>query len=107
VEEGQRILAICAITLGVVLLLLVFAVMHRRHLGNLSRQISDLPPSPEGTERIIARVDEKSDEVLDAVEGARMQISSTGDELRAQGRTLRDRIDALISTIAKFVRGVP
>jgi hypothetical protein len=96
VQEAQRILEICAITLGIVLILLVFAVLHRRHLNRISRQISQLPPNPEGTERI-----------LDAIEGARMQISSTGDELRAQGRTLRDRIDALIATIAKFVRGVP
>jgi hypothetical protein len=96
VEEGQRILEICAITLGIVLILLVFAVAHRLHLNRISRQISELPPNPEGTDRI-----------LDAIEGARMQISSTGDELRAEGRTLRDRIDALIATIAKFVRGVP
>jgi hypothetical protein len=96
VQEGQRILEICAVTLGIALILLVFAVLHRRHLNRISRQISQLPPNPEGTDRI-----------LDAIEGARMQISSTGDELRAQGRTLRDRIDALIATIAKFVRGVP
>jgi hypothetical protein len=103
VEQGQRILEICAITLGIVLILLVFAVLHRRHLERISRQISELPPSPEGTERI-----------LSAIEGARMQISSTGDELRGQNRTLKERVqwligrvDALISTIAKFVRGVP
>jgi predicted PurR-regulated permease PerM len=102
-EDEKFIMRVCAITLGVVLILLVLAVLHRVHLQKISRQISDLPPNPEGTERI-----------LDAIEGARLQISSTGDELRGQTRTVKERVnwligrvDALIATIANFVRGVP
>lgn len=93
---------IVGLILALVLILLVLALLHRRNLQKISQQIADLPPSPEGTERI-----------LQAVEGARMQISSTGDELRAQNRSIKERVqwligrlDDLINTIARFVRGV-
>lgn len=110
----QRILEITGLTFGAVLILLVFAVLHRRHLNRITRQIAELPPNPEGTERILGAVDHSKDQVLEAVEGARMQISSTGDELRGQTGLIKERvqwligrIDALIATIAKFIKGVP
>lgn len=78
------------------LVILVVIMIHRRSTleehERLSRQISELPPSPEGTERI-----------LEAVEGARMQISSTGDELRAESRNNRSLYERLIAALMKVV----
>jgi hypothetical protein len=79
-------LSVCLlIGIGVILATLYW---HKRHLNRISQQIADLPPAPEGTERI-----------LTAIEGARMQISSTGDELRGQHGIIKERIQWLIKVI--------
>lgn len=73
-----------------------------RRLDKLRQQIAELPTAPEGTERI-----------LTAIEGARMQISSTGDELRGQTSIVKERVawliarvDALIDRLTQFIKEI-
>ena len=87
------------------LLLVLSIVLHiwqLQRLDRMSAQIRDLPPSPEGTEKI-----------LTAIEGARMQISSTGDELRGQTSIIKERVqwliarvDALIDRLTQFIKEI-
>ena len=91
-DRSEWTLELVLLILLIALVLLVLAFLHRRHLHRISRQIADLPPAPEGTERI-----------LTAIEGARMQISSTGDELRGQNRTIKDRINWLIGQYDRLI----
>ncbi len=91
-ERTQLILYIVAGTFGLTVALLVFAILHRRHLDRISQAIADLPPAPEGTARI-----------LQAIEGARMQISSTGDELRGQHVIIKERTNWLIHQYDRLI----
>lgn len=92
--------------LGLLILAVVVIFRHEnnRHHAKLQRQITqgEIVPA-DGTER-----------VLHAIEGVRQQVSSTGDELRGQHRSTKERVqwlisrvDELINVIAKFVKGIP
>lgn len=99
-DRTEWILELSVLSFVLLVGLVIGAILHWRKLHHVDQKIANMPGAMESTQAI-----------LDSVEGARIHIDSTGDELRGQHSKILariqwciGRIDGLSDSIKDFLK---
>jgi len=117
-DMARETLGIVCVILLISIAILTLIIAHRRDSRiaheKLSKQIAELPPNPEGTERIIDLVKEQQEltrahvsntvgAIQHDTETTKTRVTDLADEMRGQLTAIKERIQWLIKTFDVLV----
>lgn len=102
-DKAQEILAISALTLVVALLILTIVIVIRRDLAKARQSIADLPPSPEGTERIVSVLEIEHEMTRQHVSATMGSLAHETEMNKGLLYEVRNLYHVLVSTLISLV----